>query len=85
MASEVYAVSPGKNGAVEQPDWAHNALATQGDVRGAITRDEAKRFILFHTRRGLQGSPHVLRWLLGRGSTIVEEWIESRMRAVGRA
>ena len=84
-ASEVYASGVEKDRAGGQSDWAHNALAAEGDVRGDITRDEAERLILFYTRRGLRGSPNVLRWLLGREPTTVHEWIESQLREAGLA
>ncbi|OJJ02689.1 hypothetical protein ASPVEDRAFT_42193 [Aspergillus versicolor CBS 583.65] len=53
--------------------------AAQGDLRPDITRDEAERLVLFYSRRGLKGSPNVLRWLLGREPTSVEEWIEGEL------
>lgn len=66
-------------------DFAENDLANEGDLRGDITRDEAERLVLFYNRRGLKGSPNVLRWLLGRKPTSVEEWIEMQMRDAGLA
>lgn len=59
----------------------------EGDLRGDICRDGAERLVLFYTRRGLKGSPNVLRWLLGREPTSVEEWIRLQLEegAVGRS
>ncbi|KXG47719.1 uncharacterized protein PGRI_015890 [Penicillium griseofulvum] len=50
--------------------------ASQGDLRPDITRDEAERLILFDNRRGLKGNPSVLRWLIGREPTTVDEWVK---------
>ena len=50
-------------------------LAADGDLRPDITRDEAERLVLFYNRRGLKGNPSVLRWLLGREPTSIEEWV----------
>lgn len=66
-------------------DWAANDLAAEGDLRGDITRDEAERLILFYNRRGLRGSPNVLRWLLEREPTTVEQWVEIQMKEAGLA
>ncbi|KID83464.1 NAD(P)-binding domain protein [Metarhizium guizhouense ARSEF 977] len=49
----------------------------QGDPRGDLVRDTVERLILYYNRRGLQGSPNVMRWLLEREPTSVEQWIES--------
>jgi uncharacterized protein YbjT (DUF2867 family) len=54
-------------------------LANEGDLRGDLVRDEAERIVLFYNRRGLKGSPNVLRWLLGREPTTVEEWIDIQL------
>ena len=54
-----------------------------GDMRGDITLDEAERLILFYNRRGLKGSPNVLKWLLGRPPTTVEQWIEIQLKEAG--
>lgn len=53
----------------------------EGDMRGDICRDGAERLILFYSRRGLKGSPNVLRWLLGREPTGVEEWVKMQLEA----
>lgn len=66
-------------------DYAANQLAAEGDLRGDIARDEAERLILFYNRRGLKGSPNVLRWLLGREPTTVESWVEGELKAGGLA
>nr|POE75625.1 hypothetical protein CFP56_53737 [Quercus suber] len=60
-------------------------LASDGDLRGDITRDEAERLILFYNRRGLKGSPNVLKWLLGREPTSVDDWVEIQLRNVAIA
>lgn len=76
-ASELYASS--------RDDYAGNQLAAEGDLRGDITRDEAERLVLFYNRRGLKGSPNVLRWLLGREPTTVEDWVDGELKAAGLA
>ncbi|KAG8159632.1 hypothetical protein KVR01_010269 [Diaporthe batatas] len=60
------------------------AAAAEGDPRPDITRDEAERFILFSNRRGLRGSPNVLRWLLGREPTTVDEWVRRELEALNK-
>ena len=57
-ASEVSNVYASK----DTGDHADNELANEGDLRGDIARDEAERLVLFYNRRGLKGSPNVLRW-----------------------
>lgn len=52
-------------------------LAPTGDLRGDLVQDTVERLILYYNRRGLQGNPNVLRWLLGREPTTVEEWVNS--------
>ncbi|OAA43659.1 NAD(P)-binding domain protein [Metarhizium rileyi] len=47
-----------------------------GDPRGDLVRDTVERLILYYNRRGLQGSPNVMRWLLEREPTSVEQWID---------
>ena len=59
-----------------------DALATEGDLRGDIPRDEAERLVLYYNRRGLKGSPNVLRWLLGHEPTSVEAWVDAQLEAV---
>lgn len=54
-----------------------------GELRPDITRDEAARLVLFYNHRGLVGNPSVLRWLLGREPTSVEEWVDSELREAG--
>ncbi|KAK5170471.1 uncharacterized protein LTR77_005059 [Saxophila tyrrhenica] len=65
--------------------YAGRALANTGDLRADLAKDEAERLILFYNRRGLLGSPNVLRWVLGREPTTLEEWIESQMKEAGLA
>lgn len=60
-------------------------MANGGDLRVDIARDEAERLILFYNRRGLKGSPNVLRWLLGREPTSLEQWIEIQVEEAGLA
>ena len=67
----------GKNGASQA------LLAAEGDVRDDLARDMAERIVLYYNRRGLVGSPNVLKWLLGREPTSVEEWIEIQMKEAG--
>ncbi|KIW61624.1 hypothetical protein PV05_01724 [Exophiala xenobiotica] len=43
-------------------------------------RDGAERLILFYRRRGLQGNPGVMRWLLGREPTSVQQYLEGQMQ-----
>jgi uncharacterized protein YbjT (DUF2867 family) len=68
-----------------QQQFSEDELANEGDLRGDLVRDESERLVLFYNRRGLKGSPNVLRWLLGREPTSLEEWIEIQMRQAGLA
>ncbi|KAJ5812752.1 hypothetical protein N7447_009775 [Penicillium robsamsonii] len=54
--------------------------ASQGDLRPDITKDQAERLILFYNRRGLKGNPSVLRWLIGREPTSVDEWVKIQLK-----
>ncbi|KAF2169793.1 hypothetical protein M409DRAFT_20208 [Zasmidium cellare ATCC 36951] len=54
--------------------------SAEGDWRGDICRDGAERLVLFYRRRGLKGSPNILRWLLGREPVGVEEWVRGELR-----
>ncbi|KAK5714043.1 hypothetical protein LTR15_010950 [Elasticomyces elasticus] len=54
-------------------------LAADGDLRGDLVRDEAERLVVFYNRRGLVGSPNVLRWLLGKEPTTVEQWVTGQL------
>ena len=72
-------------GSTKKGDFPHSELAAEGDPRGDLVRDEAERLVLFYNRRGLRGSPNVLRWLLGREPTTVEEWIDIQMGQAGSA
>ncbi|KAJ5877785.1 hypothetical protein N7455_001250 [Penicillium solitum] len=63
-------------------DHVHSDLrwpASKGDLRPDITRDEAERLVLFYNRRGLKGNPSVLRWLIGREPTTVDEWVKLQL------
>lgn len=55
---------------------------SEGDTRPDLVEDTVERLIMFYNRRGLRGSPNVLRWLLGREPTTVQEWIEQKLKAV---
>jgi len=57
----------------------NSEFAAEGDFKGDVVRDEAERLILFYNRRGLKGSPNVLRWLLGREPTTVEDWVKRQL------
>ncbi|CAG8908985.1 unnamed protein product [Penicillium egyptiacum] len=46
------------------------------DLRGDFVRDTVEHLIMFYNRRGLKGSPNVLRWLLGREPITVEAWVD---------
>ncbi|GJC88938.1 hypothetical protein ColLi_11776 [Colletotrichum liriopes] len=52
---------------------------TEGDLRPDITKDEAERLVLFYNRYGLVGNPNVLKSLLGREPTSVEEWVKIQL------
>jgi hypothetical protein len=43
-------------------------------------RDGAERLVLFYRRRGLQGNPGVMRWLLGRQPTSVQQYLEGQVQ-----
>lgn len=62
-----------------------SGLSNDSDLRSDIARDSAERLVLFYNRRGLVGSPNVLRWLLGREPTTVEQWIDIEMTKAGLA
>ncbi|KAJ5543163.1 hypothetical protein N7535_005592 [Penicillium sp. DV-2018c] len=47
-----------------------------GDLRGDLVRDTVENLIMFYNKRGLKGSPNVLRMVLGREPTTVEEWVD---------
>lgn len=72
----------GKEDAVyagEQVDPDLKRPAAAGDLRPDITRDAAERLVLFYNRRGLRGNPNVLRWLIKRETTSVEEWVRMQL------
>jgi hypothetical protein len=74
-ASELYARQDRRTGDV----------ASVGELRRDITRDEAARLCLFYNHRGLVGNPSVLRWLLGRSPTSLEEWVDAQLDGVTQA
>ena len=43
------------------------------------SRDKAERLALFYSRRGIQGNPNVLQWLLGRKTTSIAEYTKAQM------
>ncbi|KAJ5788398.1 hypothetical protein N7457_003388 [Penicillium paradoxum] len=51
--------------------------SSPGDLRGDLVRDAVEHLIMFYNRRGLKGSPNVLRWLLGREPITVETWVDN--------
>lgn len=57
--------------------------SSPGDLRGDFVRDNVEHLILFYNRRGLKGSPNVLRWVLEREPTSVEEWVDGVARKAG--
>jgi len=59
--------------------------ASMGEMRRDITRDEAARLCLFYNHRGLVGNPSVLRWLLGRSPTTLEEWVDGQLEGITQA
>lgn len=82
LGKEVQTKAPTfEEGAGRVLHYLFDGLAAEGDPRPDITRDEAERFILFSNRRGLRGSPNVLRWLLGREPTTVDEWVKRELEA----
>jgi hypothetical protein len=58
-------------------------VSPQGDPRPDLVRDAAARLVLFYINRGLTGSPNVLRWLLGREPTTVDEYVQRELRNAG--
>ncbi|KAJ0275773.1 hypothetical protein Brms1b_006649 [Colletotrichum noveboracense] len=57
----------------------NSMLCAEGDLRPDVTKDEAERLILFYNRYSLAGNPNVLRWLLGREPTTVEQWVKLQL------
>lgn len=55
--------------------------AAYDDIRPDLSRDEVERLILFYNRRGLKGNPGILRWLIGREPTTVDEWVKSQLES----
>jgi uncharacterized protein YbjT (DUF2867 family) len=58
------------------------SLASADDPRPDISRDGAERLILFYNRYGLNGNPNVMRWLLGRGPTSVEQYVRAELARI---
>ncbi|KAI1336597.1 putative nucleoside-diphosphate-sugar epimerase [Xylariaceae sp. FL0016] len=54
-----------------------------GETRPDIVRDKAEKLVTFYRRRGLRGSPNVLRWLLGHDTMSVDQYVELEMQAAG--
>lgn len=85
LGEEVHTRAPSfEEGAGRVLQYLFAGSAADGDPRPDITRDEAERLILFSNRRGLRGSPNVLRWLLGRQPTTVDEWVRSEVEAFNK-
>jgi hypothetical protein len=63
----------------DQVDTDLRWLANQGELQPDITRDETERLVLFYTLRGLKGNASVLKWLIGRDPTSVDEWVKSQL------
>jgi uncharacterized protein YbjT (DUF2867 family) len=61
-----------------QQQFSEDELANEGDLRGDLVRDESERLVLFYNRRGLKGSPNVLRWLLGRSQQVLRSGLRFR-------
>lgn len=70
--SEVYAG--------DQVDSSMKYPAAYDEIRPDISRDEVERLILFYNRRGLRGNPSVLRWLIRREPTTVDEWVGLQLK-----
>ncbi|KAI3323541.1 putative nucleoside-diphosphate-sugar epimerase [Xylariaceae sp. AK1471] len=64
-------------------ETASSHISPQGDPRPDLVRDAAERLVLFYNNRGLTGSPNVLRWLLGREPTTVDEYVQRELRNAG--
>lgn len=64
----------------DQVDASMKYPAAYDDIRPDISRDEAERLILFYNRRGLKGNPSVLRWLIRREPTTVDEWVGLQLK-----
>jgi hypothetical protein len=52
-------------------------IPREGHLRGDLVRDTAERLVLYYNRRGIKGNPNVMRWLLGREPTSVEQYVRS--------
>ncbi|CAJ0545007.1 Ff.00g085010.m01.CDS01 [Fusarium sp. VM40] len=56
--------------------------AALGNKYNGKNLDVAERLVLWYDRYGLNSSPNVLEWLLGRKATTYEEWLEHRIAAI---
>lgn len=58
--------------------------AIYGDAKRAPlgSREQASRMLMHYEDRGLQGSPNVLRWLLGREPVQYEKWLKTQVGKV---
>ena len=52
-------------------------LGSEGASQGV--RDIVQRLIIYGNDHAVAGNPNVLRWLLGREPTSVEEWVERQL------
>ncbi|CVL07251.1 uncharacterized protein FMAN_16241 [Fusarium mangiferae] len=66
-----------------------HAEATKNFITAALGKnyngknlDVAERLVLWYDRYGLNSSPNVLEWLLGRKATTYEEWLGRRLTAI---
>ncbi|KXT04836.1 hypothetical protein AC579_8295 [Pseudocercospora musae] len=53
--------------------------ASSGDDRPDLVLDTIERLIMYYNRRGLRGNPNVLRLLLGREPTTIDEWVQKQL------
>ena len=61
-------------------DRAKSELTREGYMQDDVTPNESDRLILFYSRRSLRGSPNVLKWLLGREPTTLEDCIDLQLK-----
>ncbi|KAI5917030.1 putative nucleoside-diphosphate-sugar epimerase [Camillea tinctor] len=58
--------------------------ASRGDdTRPDLCREDALVLILFYLTRGFKGNPSVLRWLLGREPTTVDDYVKLELEKAG--
>jgi len=79
QASEVI----GKKIQVEQVplDQAIQSGGGASDIRGV---EGFERMVLYYNRRGLNGSPTVMEWLLGRKPLESKQWMELQLQKIGK-